>query len=59
MHAEQIEINAEGESWTSSVNPAAYAVGFVLIVVGVTLTLVRQSLRGRVRFRDLFKWERS
>lgn len=59
VHAEQIEINAEGESWTSSVNPAAYAVGFVLIVVGVTLTLVRQSLRGRVRFRDLFKWERS
>ena len=59
VHAEQVEINAEGESWTSSVNPVTYAAGFVLIVVGVTLTLVRQSLRGRARFRDLFKWERS
>ena len=59
VHAEQIEINAVGESWTSSVNPAAYAIGIILILIGVILTVVRQSIHGKIRLRNLFKWERS
>ncbi len=59
VHAEQVEVNAQGESWTNPVNPATYVVGIVLIVAGLALTLARQSLHGRVRFRNLFRWERN
>ena len=59
VHAEQIEINAVGESWANSVNPAAYVIGIILIVIGITLAVVRQSMHGKVRLRNLFKWERS
>lgn len=59
VHADQIEINAVGTSWVNPVYPIVYIVGIVLIVIGLTLTLVRQSMRGRVRFRNLFKWERN
>ena len=59
VHADQIEINAAGTSWTNPVHPVFYIIGIVLIVIGITLTLVRQSMHGKVRLRNLFKWERS
>ncbi len=59
VHAESIEVNAQGESWASTVSPAMYVFGILFIVLGFALTLLRQTLHGRMRLRNLFKWERS
>lgn len=55
VHADTIEVAAEGHAWRDKANPASYVIGAVLIVIGLALIVHRMFRHQRFSFNKLLR----